>query len=228
MDQLRALLPLVNRYRQFGSSGDPQFDGNNDTNSLDEVSNGIYASPIPCPPFTFYGDSLRVDGHERYSSRELYGLLTYVDPGPVLNKQGRPCRDQPPPHKDPTGAFYRAQLIHYGFEPISASQKQAVKKALLRVIEESVDGELEVPQDILELEEELRDRFRIANIAAKKKYEEDKKQKQRIRKEKNEREERARNEARLKRKRADDRLMAEFTEDILPPKKAKKSEVCFC
>ena len=85
----------------------------------------------------------------RCSSDHLIYLLTYVDPGPVLTKKGKPRIHQPPPHKDETAAFYQAQLVHYGLRPLK--DKKRAKDLLLEAAEAS-DRNLTVPASIRELE----------------------------------------------------------------------------
>ena len=70
---------------------------------------------------------------------------------------------------------------------------------------------LQIPENIRKLEKELRERYRIANIAARKKY-----------KEEVEHEQRKEEKALLKRKRQEEELMEMLMADRQPQKKAKK------
>ncbi len=97
-----------------------------------------YTSPISSPPF-FYsprrGFYVIIDDvkYSRAGTDKLHHFLTYKDPGPVLNKAGKPGKYQPSPRPDQPTQFYMAQLQLYGLEP--ASSKEAAKKTLLGAIE---------------------------------------------------------------------------------------------
>ena len=136
--------------------------------------NMSYAPPIVHDPFSCSGDSfyVTIDGHrhQRASSETLYQSLTYTQPDPVLTKAGKVAKRQPAPHRDPPGHFYCAQLLHYGLKPLKT--KDAAKRHLLAAF--GADGQLSVPNGILELEKTLRHEYRQANDIAKKKYEEEK------------------------------------------------------
>ena len=97
-----------------------------------------YAPPVSSPPFFFYPPTgfYVVIGHTVYpqaSSDRIHSLVTYNDPGPVLNKAGKPKKHQPPPHQDESTRFYMAQLQLYGLEPVNS--KKAAKKALLAALQ---------------------------------------------------------------------------------------------
>lgn len=175
----------------------------------------IFAPPVSSGSFTFDGDKLKVDRHPRCDNKRLYGLLTYVDPGPLLTKAGKPRAHQPPPHKDETGAFYEAQLVHYGLKRLKT--KAAAKKALLAAFKANGDI-LEVPREIQDLEQRLEVRFAEANSQARQKYEEERAHQQQ-----------EREQQQLKRKREADQLMAEVLEAqklLKSPKRAKHYKVC--
>lgn len=177
----------------------------------------LYASPISSPPFTYdRHDGLRVNNHARCASNQLYALLTYTDPGPVLTRQGKPRVHQPPPHKDPSAAFYEAQLVHYGLEPQPQLRKAKghAKNALLFAFEASVYGTLTVPRRLVRLERDLAAQFEAKDAAAKR--------------ESNAQWEREMAEIQLKwrkRKREDDELVAEFREATATAKRAKGNTV---
>ena len=175
----------------------------------------IFASPVSSGSFTFGGDKLKVDRYPRCESERLYNLLTYVDHGPVLTKAGKPRVHQPPPHKDETGAFYEAQLVHYGLKRFKT--KAAAKKALLAAFKAN-GGKLEVPREIQDLERHLKVRFAEANSQARQLYEEEKAHQQQ-----------QRQQQQLKRKREADQLMAEISKAqklLKSPKRAKHDKVC--
>jgi hypothetical protein len=175
-------------------------------------SGRIFAPPITSGPFTFDGHKLEVDRRPRCDSRRLYYLLTYVNPGPVLTKAGKPRKHQPPPHKDETGAFYEAQLVHYGLKRLKT--KAAAKKALLAAFEAN-GGELEVPPEIQDLEQQLKVRFADANFQARQKYEKEKAHQQR-----------QQQQQQLKRKREGDQLMAKVSKAPKLLKSPKPAKVC--
>ncbi len=169
-----------------------------------------YIAPISCPPFTYSTDGgLKVNGHSRCDEQRLYELLTYVDPGPVLTKKGEPRVRQPPAHKDQTGAFYEAQLVHYGLKPLKT--KSAAKRALLLEFDCN-EGKLNVPEAFRELEDELAAQFRRENSEARKEYRAEM-----------ERKRQAEELRRKKRKREEDKVIAEFSK--ITSKKPKRDTV---
>ena len=91
--------------------------------------------------------------YRRVHAIELYELVAWVDKGPILTKKGVPRKRQPPPHKDESEAYYSAQALHYGLQPLDS--KDATKKALL----EAFNGRrnIPVPDRISALENELRE-----------------------------------------------------------------------
>ncbi|KAK1221327.1 hypothetical protein PQX77_015874 [Marasmius sp. AFHP31] len=106
---------------------------------------------------------------EREHSTRLHWLLTYTPPaGPVLTKKGTVAKRQPAPHKDSPGWFYCAQLLHYGLKPLKT--KAPAKKQLLAAFDK--DGVLRVPDNILQIERELKAEYQSAIDVAQKKYEE--------------------------------------------------------
>jgi len=111
------------------------------------------------------------------------------------------AKRQPPPHKDPPGHFYCAQLLHYGLKPLKT--KDAAKKRLLTAY--SPNRTLTVPEKILELEKELQKEYEEANRLAKKKYEEEK-----------ERQEIQEENMRKKRRRDNEAFMQQFLETDCP------------
>ncbi|KAI9870113.1 MAG: hypothetical protein M1830_004672, partial [Pleopsidium flavum] len=170
---------------------------------------GEFAAPISSPPFTFSrSGGLEVNRYARCADSSLYDLLTYVDPGPVLTKKGKPRVHQPPPHKDETAAFYEAQLVHYGLKPLKT--KPAAKNALLVSLEAN-NRTLTVPEGILKLERELAAQFEAKNAVARKEYHAQR-----------EREREAEELKRKKRKREEEDLIAEFRKPT--SKKAKSNQ----
>ena len=163
-------------------------------------SRNYYAQPVVRDNFSYHGNSfyVTVDGnrHERADAPYLYRLLTYTEPtAPVLTKAGYVAKRQPPPHKDPPGHFYCAQLIHYGLKPLKT--KEPAKKKLLEAFGGKPNNPtLPVPKENVKLEETLRKQYLRANEIAKKISEEDKRLKE-IQQE----------ERRKKRKRDDDVIM---------------------
>ncbi|VDC01562.1 unnamed protein product [Peniophora sp. CBMAI 1063] len=78
--------------------------------------------------------------YTRTDSQHLYELLNNTDPS----------------RKDETGAFYIAQMIHYGLRPVTT--KQAAKRKLLEAFG---DGKtLRVPKRLLGLEEDLKEKWK--------------------------------------------------------------------
>lgn len=90
-----------------------------------------------------------------------------------MTKKGTVAKRQPPPHKDETGGFYSAQLIHYGLKPLKT--KAPAKKALLAAFTKGENGkmELKVPERIEKLRDELREEYRVANEKARTEYKEE-------------------------------------------------------
>ena len=82
---------------------------------------------------------------------------------------------QPPKHKDENGAFYTAQCINYGLKaPVT---KAAAKKVLLEAL--STNGrQLKVLQWILDLEQELKSEFAVANRVAKEEHDKESRRRQ--------------------------------------------------
>ena len=69
----------------------------------------------------------------------------------MLTKKGVVLKKQPLPHKDETGHFYIAQLIHYGLSVVKT--KNAAKNRLMAAIGTEKDGKsLKIPLNILKLE----------------------------------------------------------------------------
>lgn len=170
----------------------------------------VYASPVASPPFTYERLSgLEANRHARCASDRLYELLTYTDPGPVLTKQGKPRVHQPPPHKDPTVAFYEAQLVHYGLKPLKT--KGPAKKALL-VAFEANNGTLTVPENIARLERDLAAQFEVKDAAAKNEYYAEKERKMA-----------AEELKRKKRKREEEDLVADFRKTVSKKAKVNKA-----
>ncbi|KAK7691532.1 hypothetical protein QCA50_004931 [Cerrena zonata] len=142
-----------------------------------------YAAPVTKDNVFFYSDELYVevtDGgpysrhrYGRASPSRLYDLLTYEDRGPVLTKKGVPAKRQPF-HKDETGHFYCAQLLHYGLKPLKT--KAAAKKHLLAAF--GSDQTLRVPDHIVQLENELKDLYARSNAQAKIRYENEKRERE--------------------------------------------------
>ncbi|KAL0069025.1 hypothetical protein AAF712_004019 [Marasmius tenuissimus] len=132
-----------------------------------------FVTPISRDGFSCIGNCfyVEVEGNrvEREGSTRLHWLLTYTPPaGPVLTKKGTVAKRQPAPHKDSPGWFYCAQLLHYGLKPLKT--KAPAKKQLLAAFDK--DGVLHVPENILQIERELKAEYQSANAAVQKKYEE--------------------------------------------------------
>ena len=162
-------------------------------------------------PFDYGSGRLEVNRVSRRDSEALMGLLTYVDPGPVLTKKGTPRVHQPPKHKDETAAFYEAQLIHYGLRP--RKSKPAAKKALLQAAE-SNGGNFVVPEDILQLGERMAEEYGVKKQEQKEKHAEIRAQ-----------EKKAEEEASRKRKRAQGAIMDAASKQSSSRKKAKTGRV---
>ncbi|RDB19989.1 hypothetical protein Hypma_013077 [Hypsizygus marmoreus] len=136
-----------------------------------------YSQPVSKDGFFYGGNGFYVEidrhRHERLDSGSLYRLLTYTEPPPVLTKAGKVAKRQPPPHKDSPDHFYYAQLKHYGLK--AWKTKPAAKKYLLAAFDATTES-IPVPKHILELENSLKEEYRLANIAAAKKYKEEQEQ----------------------------------------------------
>lgn len=142
-----------------------------------------------------------IQNNQRYtraSDSHLYDLLTWTDKGPVLTKKGVPAKRQPRPHKDETAAYYIAQLILYGLQPMKT--KPAAKKALLAAF--GSGKSLKVPENIITLEKELKGMWRVESEKAQVRYEQEKKEREKLELERR---------AEQRRKRA--AILAEFGED---------------
>jgi hypothetical protein len=132
-----------------------------------------YMIPVTRDDVFFYSDSrglvVMLDGrsYSRADPGHLHGLLTWVDPGPVLTKKGVPRKRQPPPHQDETTAYYRAQLMHFGLKPLET--KPAAKSALLAAFGDGQD--LKVTEQVQKLEDELRTLWHAKNEEARIRYE---------------------------------------------------------
>jgi len=181
-----------------------------------------YAGPVSEPPFYFSASSglwIEIDRvrHTRCSPSRLYNLLTYIDPGPVLTKAGKPRVRQPPPHKDETQQFYIAQQIHYGLKP--SSSREAAKTNLLRMLQFANTGinkekEIPIPGNIREIERKLAAEYAKRNEAARKRYHEEQRRRA------------AAEEARCqKRERDIEELIEEFAEPDTAARQAKRQKV---
>ncbi|KDQ13846.1 hypothetical protein BOTBODRAFT_33284 [Botryobasidium botryosum FD-172 SS1] len=135
-----------------------------------------YATPVSKDGFFCSGPNdddfyVEIDGKNRHPRATVSHLEQLLKPAtPVLlTKAGKPRKRQPqsaePPIKDQVGHWYSAQLLHYGLKP--SNTKATAKKRLLAALDE---GTLEVPEDILQLEEELRALYHEANEVAKAKH----------------------------------------------------------
>ncbi|KAK7034672.1 hypothetical protein VNI00_012314 [Paramarasmius palmivorus] len=140
----------------------------------------IFASPVSRDGFFHDGRSFyveitngnRTERVERTGHSHLYDLLTWSGPPPpLLTKKGTIAARQPLPHKDPNAQFYCGQLVHYGLKQFKT--KEPAKKHLLAAFGNNRNG-LKVPEHILKIESELEAEFRVANIAAEKAYNEEK------------------------------------------------------
>jgi hypothetical protein len=144
-----------------------------DWSSESEYGGTMYGSAVSRDGFSCQGNSFYVEvegySHERKDSKELYDLLTYTPPPPLLTKAGKVAKRQPPPYKDQPAHFYCAQLLHYGLK--SMKMRDPAKKRLLAAFGEKTT--LEVPPKILGLEKALKKEYREANELARKKYEEE-------------------------------------------------------
>ncbi|KAL9035193.1 MAG: hypothetical protein Q9214_006699, partial [Letrouitia sp. 1 TL-2023] len=170
-----------------------------------------FVGPVSSGPFRYsvssgllveivdHTDTYDIKRHARCSPSYLHSLLTWVDPGPVLTKKGKPKVRQPPPHEDKPAHFYEAQLIHYGLEPFTS--KAAAKKALLEAIE-NADGELKVSDSVKNLERRMKEEYDRKKVKKEKEYREERRR----------REEKEREDTR-KRKRVEKELTKEILED---------------
>lgn len=170
-----------------------------------------YAFPITRGDFSYYpGQGLSTNRIPRCASDRLYGLLTWTDTGPALRKDGKPKVHQPPKHRDETQDFYCAQCVLYGLKPLKT--KPAAKKELLKAL--GTGKVIAVPQHLLDLEREMKAEYAVANVAAKEKYEQEKK----VRAE-------AERNRQLKRKRAEDDLLKEIADAREKSSKRSKDTV---
>ncbi|PBK75782.1 hypothetical protein ARMSODRAFT_1013208 [Armillaria solidipes] len=130
-----------------------------DSESDTVLSTESSSPPVSRDGFFYDGHGLFVEvdsnRHYREDSDALYALLTHVDPPPVYTKSGTLAKRQPPPFKDRPGHFYRAQLVHYGLNPVTV--KEAAKGLLLSAFDR--DNTLAVPNKILRLEADLKAKF---------------------------------------------------------------------
>ena len=136
----------------------------------------IYYSKVHQDRLSYYGTQLQVNGQPRCSSERLYDLVTWKDPPPLLTKAGKPCAQQPPPHKDEEAEFYHAQCIHYGLK--APKTREAAKKVLLEALNAN-QRKLAVPPSIVKLEltfELFKTEFEAANKTVKTPLGEQKKQ----------------------------------------------------
>jgi len=138
-------------------------------------STRIFCAPVEREPFEYDGYELQVNRIPRCPCQDLYALLTWVDKGPVLKKNGKPRVHQPPPHKDKAPDFYHAQCIHYGIRPFKT--RPAAKRALLEAFA-AQGNHLAIPQSILDTEAELKEEFAQANKAAKEQRDAEKRERQ--------------------------------------------------
>ncbi|KAK5089523.1 hypothetical protein LTR70_001592 [Exophiala xenobiotica] len=138
-------------------------------------STRIFCVPVKRDPFQYDGFELQVNRIPRCPCQDLYALLTWVDKGPVLKKNGKPRVHQPPPHKDKDPDFYHAQCIHYGIRPFKT--RPAAKRALLEAFA-AQSNHLAIPQSILDTEAELKKEFAQANKAAKEQLDAEKRERQ--------------------------------------------------
>lgn len=143
-----------------------------------------YTPAASSPPFFWYPTI----GFYVFSGSYIYTqegtdhlrfLLTYKDPGPVLNKAGKPKKHQPPPHEDKPTQFYMAQLQLYGLEP--ANSKEEAKKALLAAIEGP--GGLVESEDVFTIRIGLAEEWRNKDVAAAAEFKEQKRLQKALRKE---------------------------------------------
>ena len=127
----------------------------------------------PCSParamgFQHDGTNFTTNYIGRASPERISSLVNRVDPGPVLRKDGKPRRKQPPPYRDESGDFYAAQCAHYGLAV--KKTRPANKRTLQAALRRSGTGGhaaavLQVPATIIDLEERLRVQFLEANEA---------------------------------------------------------------
>ncbi|KIJ45162.1 hypothetical protein M422DRAFT_251351 [Sphaerobolus stellatus SS14] len=118
----------------------------------------MFASPVYREGFSYgpAGFYVEVGGHRhsRSSLGTLHLLLTYREPSPVFNKDGRLSKRQPIARKDNPAHFYCAQLLHYGMKPFKT--RSAAKQHLLTAVRANT---LHVPSTILALETTLKDEY---------------------------------------------------------------------
>lgn len=143
-----------------------------------------YAPPVSSGPFFLHltrGLYVIID-HEIYvqeSRNRIHQLVTYKDPGPVLNKAGKPKKHQPPPHQDESTRFYMAQLQLYGLEPVNS--KKAAKKALLAAFQ--APGGLYKSEEVIDIHLALSREYREKNKVAEEEYKSQKRLERSLRKE---------------------------------------------
>ncbi|CAA7258464.1 unnamed protein product [Cyclocybe aegerita] len=112
--------------------------------------------------FYVEGDPYR---HPRKDAAELYSLLTYEPPAPLLDEAGNPLKIQPKSrHIDQKAEFYSAQMAHYGLKVLKT--REAAKKNLLAAFTSSPDGSgLAIPRAILDLEQAVKREWNEADAA---------------------------------------------------------------
>ncbi|CAA7259316.1 unnamed protein product [Cyclocybe aegerita] len=125
------------------------------------------APPVSRDGFSYQDEKFYVTSdphkHPRMDAAELYELLTRTTPRTSDTTKGtRKGMDSIGPKKDREPHFYTAQMAHYGLKVLKT--RGAAKKKLLAVFE-AAGGELEVPETILDLEEELMEEWRKAEEA---------------------------------------------------------------
>lgn len=110
--------------------------------------------------------------HPRADSAELYRLLTYAPPPPVLTKAGTVAKRQPKDtHVDPEAHYYSAQMIHYGLKALKT--KIPAKKKLLAAFGDKTT--LLVPKAILDLEASMKKEWEVLDVKYKEQQEEQRK-----------------------------------------------------
>jgi hypothetical protein len=98
--------------------------------------------------------------------------LTYEPPPPVLTKAGKVAKRQPKlsAYHDQPAHFYSAQLLHYGLKPLKL--REPAKKRLLTAYGGAGGDALKVPERILKLERQMKEKYRAANEVARRVYDE--------------------------------------------------------
>ncbi|KAI0340987.1 hypothetical protein BDW22DRAFT_373419 [Trametopsis cervina] len=104
----------------------------------------------------------------------LYALLTHTSNPPVPTPAGVSVFNLVP--KEEPAHFYCAQLLHYGLKPLKT--KPAAKKALLKAF--GTGQTLTVPEHIIQIREQLKAEYTIANEAATQQREEQERQRKKI------------------------------------------------